>query len=115
MSYDICFKYRIGMTDKYIFDFDEKFNITYNVGNIIRKSSGYKNWNSSLDVCVLDLYKPFKKGLKELKKNIEKYRELEPSNGWGNCENVIKFYEWFFESLKEYTEDEMQYINIYVY
>ena len=115
MSYDICFKYRIGMTDKYMTNYDDEFNMTYNVGNILRKSSGYDKWSGSLNVCVLELYKPFKKGLKELKNNVEKYRELEPSNGWGNCENVVSFYEWFFEQLKEYTEEEMQYINLFVY
>ena len=111
MSYDIDLKARIGSSKHFAQISD--FNMTYNVGKILRETSGYTEWSGSMhEVPILDMYDKFAKGLVELSTNMSKYRHLEPENGWGSCETVIKFYNWFFDSLKDYSREDLKYIYV---
>lgn len=110
MSYDISF--RVKLKKNYV-PFGD-FNMTYNVGNILRKSSGVTEWSGVSTLKVSDVYDKFANGLKELQTNRKEYTPLEPSNGWGSVDSVIRFYEWFFDMLEEFDKDEYELIEITV-
>lgn len=111
MSYDIELKARIGDSKHFITISD--FNMTYNVGGILRETSNYMEWSGLMhEVPILDMYDKFKKGLVELSKNKSKYKHLEPKNGYGSCETVIEFYNWFFNSLYDYSREDLKYIFV---
>lgn len=112
MSYSIAFKIKMPETGT-MFPICDSYNITYNIRDILVKSSNCEDvWTTNGLIPILSLYDKFKVGLLELETNIEQYRKYEPSNGWGNCENVLDFYRWFFDSLKDIPKDD--YTNIYL-
>lgn len=112
MSYSIAFEIKMPETGT-MFSIGYYYNITYNIRDILVKSSNCEDvWTANGLIPILDLYDKFEVGLLELKNNMEKYREYEPSNGWGKCEDVLDFYKWFFDSLKDIPKDD--YTNIYL-
>ena len=112
MSYAIDFVIKMPKTGTMI-PLNIDYNITYNIRDILVKSSNCEDvWTANGLIPILDLYDKFQVGLVELETNIEQYRKYEPSNGWGNCENVLDFYRWFFDSLKDIPKAE--YTNIYL-
>ena len=88
MSYDITYRVRclekpdvwvdVGLIDA---------NITYNVGDMIRASTGLE-WKNDAD-----------NGLEELEKYPEKYKKYEAPNGWGTVDGCKRFFVW---CLKEW-------------
>ena len=63
---------------------------TYNVGDMYREALGFslgeldgKNACDSLD--ILD------KGIKDMQANPDKYKKMNPENGWGNYEGALEY------------------------
>lgn len=113
MSYDICLKAKIGKSAKFVIM--DSFNITYNIRQILVKSSGYEKWSGNFEVSAKEIYLYFAKGLEELLENGEKYRQYEPSNGWGSVENVIEMYRWFFDILNGLSVEDLNDVYLEVY
>lgn len=95
MSYDISFKVKIEGADRYIDVGDCDANITWNVREIIKLSTGLPWKNEDNNGLVKDIIPYIEKGRLELMCNPEKYKPYEAKNGWGTVENTL----WFFERI----------------
>lgn len=105
MSYDISFKAKAEGIDYYV---DTKYchsNITFNVRNIIIKSTGLAWGDGNLGLCK-DIIKNISTGLVELLNNQEEYFPLESSNGWGTVKGVIAFFYDIINSYNTLKEEE---------
>ena len=93
MSYDISFRVKVQDTDEYVPIGRCDANTTWNVRDIITKSTGLE-WNNCQNngLCSKVIPKIYN-GRKELIKNPGDYRKYEPDNGWESVESTIKFFE----------------------
>lgn len=106
MSYDISFKARIENTYMFVNTGDCSANITWNVRDIIVKSTGLEWKNEANNGLVKDVIKKIEKGYKELSENPEKYKKYEAENGWGTVEDTKIFFKTIIEEwewTKKYT------------
>lgn len=92
MSYDISFKVRVENTDLWVEVGDCDANITWNLRQMIEKSTGLP-WNNEADngLCT-DVIPAIYKGLHELESNPDKYKQYESPNGWGKLQDCIRFF-----------------------
>lgn len=103
MSYDISFRVKVEGLDRYVPVGSQSANITWNVGTIIRLSTGLE-WNNEENngLCVHVIPK-IKAGLNELKKHPYRYRKYEAKNGWGTVEGTIGFFELVLREWDEFV------------
>lgn len=69
-------------------------NITHNLGEMANSVGIYEYlWRPDEKGAYQahDLIRPLQLGLKELKKDPEKYKKFNPANGWGKYENLLSF------------------------
>lgn len=92
MSYDIDFRGRLYGTDKYVSVGDCTANITWNVGEMIRKATGLEWKNGENNGLVKDIIPYIEKGLEELRLHPSKYKKYESPNGWGTIDGCIEFF-----------------------
>lgn len=92
MSYDITFKVKVEGTDEWVPVGDCDANITWNVGQIIRESTGLEWKNEENNGYVIDILPALSNGVHELVTNPQKYKAMESPNGWGTVEGVIRFF-----------------------
>lgn len=107
MSYDISFKVRVENTDIFVDTKDCDANITWNVREMIEKSTGLEWKNETNNVLVKDVIKSIRKGYEELSVNPEKYKKYEAKNGWGTVEGTKRFFKGIiddWENVKKYTD-----------
>lgn len=105
MSYDVAIGVRIHGTDPPIFatiDTPEYDNPTYNVGNIIRKSTGW-DFVQGEWYLVTDVLDKIEKGIHEMKFNSKAYKHLEPENGWGSTYTVLQSLESPLKCIEQNT------------
>lgn len=101
MSYDIKFKVKAEGADVWIPVGDCDANITWNVREIITRSTGLEWRNEENNGYVADVIPFITKGLGELYTHPEKYKKYEAKNGWGTVEGTIHFFEEILKSWKE--------------
>ncbi len=92
MSYDIAFKVKAEGCTYWV---DTGFcgeNITWNVGKIIRKATGLEWRNEENNGLVKDVVPHLIDGIQELELHPERYRHMEPDNGWGTLEGTVRFF-----------------------
>ena len=92
MSYDIKFKVRVADTDAYITVKESDANITWNVREIIKNSTGLPWINEANNGLCLDVIPKIQEGITELVRNGEKYKTYEPDNKWGSVEGTVRFF-----------------------
>lgn len=102
MSYYITFKVKVEGIDKYVPIGDCDANITWNVGKIIRLSTGLPWVNEANNGPVKDVIPSIKKGMYELIERPEKYKPYEAANGWGTVEGTISFFERILKSWDDF-------------
>lgn len=104
MSYDIHFKAKLEGCDKYVPIYIEHDNYTYNLSKAWRAASGLEDFNlQDLDGANAEKGLPIiKKIIDELTNNPEKYRDYEPSNGYGNIETSVGFLKGIANTWEEY-------------
>lgn len=110
MSYDISFKVKVEGVDKYIEVGDCNANITWNVREIITKSTGLEWKNEENNGLCKNIIPFIKKGCAELINHPEKYRKYEAARGYGTVKGTIKFFKNIIESwerFKEYGDEEV--------
>jgi hypothetical protein len=119
MSYDIHFCIREKNTDELI-TIGESYNITWNVRELIKQSSGWNIKNEDTNGFAKDLIPMLERGKHELYMFPEKFKQYESPNGWGTIEGVKHLYrnlikEWE-ELIDEYSRYKKlaPYIEIYV-
>lgn len=107
MSY-ITFKVKVEGIDKYVPVGDCEANITWNVGKIIRLSTGLPWHNCENNGYCKDIMPCIARGLKEVSSHPEKYKPYEAKNGWGTVEGVIRFFTSILEAWDDFCkwEDE---------
>lgn len=93
MSYSISFKVKVEGIDKYVTIGECDANITWNVRDMIRLSTGLAWENEANNGLCKDIIPHIYDGLKELKLYPQKYKPYEAANGWGTVEGTIRFFE----------------------
>lgn len=81
------------------------YSITHNLGLMAEKAGIYKHlWRpDELSISkAKDLIKPLTGGLELLKSSKEEFEKLNPENGWGNYDGLVKFVENYLEACKDY-------------
>lgn len=82
-------------------------NITHNLGKMANKAGIYyamwrpdeKGWKTAKDVLTtLEI------GLVELQANPDKYKKLNPENGWGSYDDLVDFVEVYVDACRKYPE-----------
>ena len=98
MSYDISFRVKVeGLDNVYVEPYGDNTdaNITWNVREMIIKSTGLENWctEGCLGLCK-DIIPHIANGLAELEKHPEKYKQYESPNGWGTVKGLKHLFAW---------------------
>ena len=108
MSYSINFKVKIEGTKQY---FDIGYcdaNTTYNVRDMIVKSTGLEWKNCENNGYCKDVIPYIRKGFDELANHPEKYRKYESPNGWGSVESTAVFFKDIIRAWNNLIEWEDQ-------
>ena len=93
MSYDISFKVKVEGADLYVPVGYCDANITWNVREIITRSTGLEWKNCENNGLCKDIIPKIVKGYTELQTNGRKYKKYEAENGWGTVYGTIKFFQ----------------------
>lgn len=101
MSYDVSFRVKIEGLNKYI-EVESVANITWNVRELIKQSSGWDIKNEDENGFIKDWIPMIENGIEELTNNPEKYRQYEAKNGWGTVESTLGFYKDCLNKYREY-------------
>ena len=110
MSYDISFKVKYEGLNQYVCVGDCYANTTYNVREMIVKSTGLDWVNCGNNGYCKDIIPKIEKGLNELKNNPEKYRKYEAKNGWGTVGSTACFFKDIIRAwndLKKWEDKEL--------
>lgn len=93
MSYDISIKVKVENKPVYVpVPNNYEPNITWNVTELIKQSSGWEIKNCDSNGLATEWIKYIHKGINELTENPQKYKQYEASNGWGTVEDTLSFY-----------------------
>ena len=101
MSYDISFRAKVEGIDQYIPVGDCDANITWNVRDIITKSTGLEWKNEENNGLVKDVIPYIRKGLHELEDHGGKYLKYESPNGWGTVEGTKRFFRKILDAWED--------------
>ena len=104
MSYDISFKVKVEGLDYWLPVGDCEANTTWNVREMIVKSTGLE-WNNCCNngFCK-DIIPKIEKGLYELTEHPEKYKKYEAKNGWGTVESTKRFFECILNAWLDFKK-----------
>ena len=106
MSYDISFKVKVdGLEDRYVSVGECDANITWNVGTMIRESTGLEWKNEENNGLCKDIIPRIADGLAELMKYPKKYKQYEASNGWGTVEGCKRFFVQIIDDWARFCND----------
>lgn len=105
MSYDIRFKVKIEGIDKYIPVGSCNANATWNIRDMIVKSTKLQWYNEANNGLCKDIIPHIIDGYAELCRNPEKYKQYESSNGWGTIESCKKFFLQIINAWDMFCED----------
>lgn len=104
MSYDIAFKVKVEGVDTYVEVGDCDANITWNVREMIVKSTGLP-WNNEANNGLCKDVIPFiENGYRELSQHPKKYRQYEAPNGWGTVESTARFFKNIIEAWERFCK-----------
>ena len=111
MSYDMVLKAKVERErhNKYVHVADGG-GITWNVHELIEKSSGWTIKNEANNGLAEDIGKLIERGIYELETSPEEYEQYESPNGWGTIDGTLNFYRYLLEACKEYP-----YAYVFVY
>ena len=111
MSYDIAFKVKVeGLDNRYVRVGDCEANITWNLREMIVKSTGLEWENEENNGLCKDVIPRIAIGLAELIAHPSRYRKYEAKNGWGTVEGCKRFFQtilndWHSFCESSYTRD----------
>lgn len=77
------------------------YNITHNLRSMAEEAGIYKELWRPEEIPIEkagELIEPLKKGLILLKTNPDRFKKLNPENGWGTYEGLVKFVENYLEA-----------------
>lgn len=106
MSYDIDFRVKVqGLENRYVSVGDCDANITWNLRDMIVKSTGLEWKNEENNGLCKDVIPYIVSGLNELMKHPEKYKQYEAKNGWGTVEGCKRFFTTIISDWNDFCED----------
>lgn len=106
MSYDIEIGVRVYDTNLYVRIAEPEYqHPTYNLGQMFRAATGWNFEQSKWYRCEEVLPK-IRKGIDELRLHPNKYKTLEPKNGWGTLTSAVECLESIRDCLYEIVGDE---------
>lgn len=106
MSYDISFKVKVeGLDNRYLDIAACDANITWNLREMIVKSTGLEWKNEDNNGLCKDVIPHIVNGLGELTNCPEKYKQYEAPNGWGTIEGCKIFFEQILHDWNCLCED----------
>ena len=92
MSYDVSIRLPVkGLEDRYVC-VQDLGNITWNVRDLIKQSSGWEIKNEDNNGPILPWLGLIRQGIEELEARPSKYRKYESPNGWGTIAGTLRFY-----------------------
>ena len=106
MSYDISFKVKVEGLDKYVGVGNCTANTTWNVGKMIRLSTGLPWNNCKNNGYCKDVIPHIAKGLGELLSKPQEYKQYESPNGWGTVEGTIRFFRTILDEWETFCKFE---------
>ena len=104
MSYDISFKVKVEGIDEYVEVGCCDANTTYNVREMIVKSTGLEWHNCANNGLCKDIIPHIEKGWGELNRYPEKYKQYEAKNGWGTVESTMHFFERIISAWNDFAK-----------
>ena len=84
-----------------------EYNVTHNLNTMAREAGIYKHLWRPEEVgatVAVDLIAPLLNGLDALKCDRERFKKLNPENGWGDYEGLVEFVEKYLEACKKYPD-----------
>ena len=113
MSYWIHFKVKVdGVKDRYIDIANCDANITWNLREMIIKSTGLEWKNEEINGLCKDVIPHIVNGLAELTKYPEKYKKYEAENGWGTIEGCKNFFLQIINDWNAFCNDPFGYNDL---
>lgn len=82
-------------------------NITHNLNTMASEAGIYKHlWRpEELNITIAkELIEPLEMGLVELETNPKKYKQFNPSNGWGDFNGLIEFVKNYLDACVKYPD-----------
>ena len=105
MSYSISFKVKVeGLKDRYVDVGECEANITWNLREMIVKSTGLAWKNEANNGLCKDVIPYIVNGLAELMRYPEKYKQYESPNGWGTLEGCKRFFTTIINDWNDFCE-----------
>lgn len=105
MSYDISFRVKVEGIDRYVEVGSCNANITWNVREMIVKSTGLEWENEANNGLCKDVIPHIAEGLAELMKHPSEYKRYEAENGWGTVEGCKGFFTQILYDWDAFCED----------
>lgn len=105
MSYDINFKVKVEGIDRYVSVGNCDANITWNLRDMIVKSTGLEWKNEANNGLCKDVIPQIIHGLEELTRYPEKYKQYEAENGWGTISGCKRFFTQIIHDWNEFCSD----------
>lgn len=106
MSYDIAWKVPVaGLNNRYVSVGNCDANITWNLREMIVKSTGLEWKNEENNGLCKDVIPHIADGLAELIKYPEKYKQYESPNGWGTLAGCKQFFMQILDDWESFCED----------
>lgn len=99
MSYDVHFEVDVGTL--YCLD---SLNHTYNCSSMFREALGGKGINDLHGKRASDIEDRVYKGISDMLIFPEKYKRMNPINGWGDYYSAKEFLEKILECCKKYSK-----------
>jgi hypothetical protein len=105
MSYDISFKVKVeGSKDRYVSVGECSANITWNLREMIVKSTGLEWKNEENNGLCRDIIPHIVDGLSELTKHPDKYKQYEAPNGWGTLGSCKRFFTQIIDDWESFCK-----------
>lgn len=85
-----------AVTETEVFD----YNITHNLCEMADEAGIYKHLWRPEEIGITkaeELIEPLKKGLELLKSDPERFKKLNPDNGWGDYDGLVRFVEQYLK------------------
>ena len=106
MSYDIDFRVPVHKhNDVYVTIGGSSANATWNLRDMIEKSTGLEWKNEANNGRCLDVIPCISRGLIELVQYPEKYKQYEAKNGWGTIQGCIEFFRQILKDWATFCSD----------
>ena len=105
MSYDIAFKLKAEGIDYWVNLGATDANITWNVRDMIRLSTGLEWENEKNNGLCVDIMPAIERGLYELRNRPSRYKKYEAPNGWGTIDGCKHFFKWLLRDWEIFCLD----------